>query len=252
MNDLAHRLSDYREQVTLRVLLLLNAHYAQQDRKLDLVQRSNQEVIEAISYNYNALSTKLRSLHNDKVVMENESKKADERHAEVLTTISTMRDGTLRTLVGSNLSADLSERLSHSNDLQTFRMYTPSLDDIGTKLKSLIRERHIVDVTEQVLDGLFFRSIDDRLENIQKAHEKTFEWLYGSPSSSHKPWDNFPQWLKTGSGCYWINGKAASGKSSLVKYIHQNLATKRLLHQWAASSQLVIGSCYFWRAGTPL
>jgi hypothetical protein len=67
-----------------------------------------------------------------------------------------------------------------------------------------------------------------------------------------KPWDNFSNWLKFGGGCYWINGKAGSGKSTLMKYLLQDSRTMEALRQWAGSSDLVIVTFFFWYAGTAL
>jgi hypothetical protein len=81
-------------------------------------------------------------------------------------------------------------------------------------------------IATQVLDLRFFRQITDRFEGIAEAHQQTFEWIYRNPISSHKPWDNFNQWLRSGTGCYWISGKAGSGKSTLSSTCENNFGRR--------------------------
>jgi hypothetical protein len=106
-------------------------------------------------------------------------------------------------------------------------------------------------IAKQILDLLLFRQISQRLELIADAHDKTFQWIYSDPVSSQKPWDNFKEWLEVGSGCYWICGKAGSGKSTLMKYIHQDYRTKRALRAWGGQDVLM-PSYFFYGLGTEL
>lgn len=73
-------------------------------------------------------------------------------------------------------------------------------------------------VSELILESLRFQTMDDRSEEIELAHQKTFGWVFAAPEQG-KPWADFPEWLSLGTGIYWINGKAASGKSTLMKYV---------------------------------
>ncbi|KAK5085131.1 hypothetical protein LTR70_008085 [Exophiala xenobiotica] len=81
-----------------------------------------------------------------------------------------------------------------------------------------------------------------RLNSIAESHTETFEWLFkdvgidaggdsldASQSVAYGldvKWDNFAEWLKSGEELYLIEGKAGSGKSTLMKFIynHQKLA----------------------------
>lgn len=107
-------------------------------------------------------------------------------------------------------------------------------------------------VLKKVLDCLYFRQMTDRLEEITLVHRKTFAWIFCNPSAEHKPWSNFVDWLEHGTGCYWIGGKAGSGKSTLMKYIHRDVRTRRALEIWAGKKRLVIPSFFFWNLGSSL
>ncbi|KAK0710649.1 hypothetical protein B0H67DRAFT_601622 [Lasiosphaeris hirsuta] len=54
------------------------------------------------------------------------------------------------------------------------------------------------------------------------------------------------------SGAYWIEGKAGSGKSTLMKYLLNRDETAQLLNQWAGDKELFTGSYFFWSMGTSL
>jgi hypothetical protein len=60
---------------------------------------------------------------------------------------------------------------------------------------------------------------------------------------------SFKRWLTSDDGVFWINGKAGSGKSTLMKFLANHWKTKALLRQWSGSGDLIIASFYFWSAG---
>ncbi|KAL3419726.1 hypothetical protein PVAG01_08224 [Phlyctema vagabunda] len=61
---------------------------------------------------------------------------------------------------------------------------------------------------------------------------------------------NLTHLIEHGTGFYWINGKAGSGKSTLMKYIQCQNATVEALKTWANGKELVVASFFFWRAGS--
>lgn len=99
-----------------------------------------------------------------------------------------------------------------------------------------------------VLDNLRFRQMKLREHEVSNAHHSTFKWIFDNEHS--ESWDDFAHWLRNGTGCYWINGKAASGKSTLMKYIVGNSRTATALRQWAGDSYLLTLSFFFWHSGT--
>ena len=104
-----------------------------------------------------------------------------------------------------------------------------------------------------ILTELHFQAEKERYENVTEAHTKTFGWIYhGEDSALVTRWDSFIKWLELGDGLYWINGKAGSGKSTLMKYISDNPRTRSLLSLWAGNSKLCTAHFYFWNLGTEL
>ena len=251
---LARRLSDFREQLTLRVLLLLNAQVPSQGSKLDA---SKNEIVEVVALNHDSLKAVIEGRYQtEKKKHRDERIRAEERHIETIAAILTTREGNSRTIVGlrgrPRSSSPLNPELS-----QTTNTYTQATDKgrghsgIGRR-PATFGTSGFEGITKRILEALHFRSINERLSTISKAHQRTFRWIYHEKVSQKSSWDDFPQWLTNGRGCYWINGKAGSGKSTLMKYILENQKTTDALMKWSNSSDLVVASFFFWYAGTPL
>ncbi|KAM7213976.1 Prion-inhibition and propagation domain containing protein [Rhypophila decipiens] len=103
---------------------------------------------------------------------------------------------------------------------------------------------------KRVLKTLWFRKIDDRRNFISPAHSQTLQWALRPPLDGQK-WADFPAWLRSGSGLYWVSGKAGCGKSTLMKHLYHHGTTKDYLSQWAGGSSLITGCFFFWYLGTP-
>jgi hypothetical protein len=117
-------------------------------------------------------------------------------------------------------------------------------------------------VGEDILESFRFQSITERFEEVAEAHRETFKWIFqkaeNGPHAVHAgpntKWSDFPNWLQQGTGLYWVNGKAASGKSTLMKYIRLHPGTHRYLTTWAGMTQqctpLYVAGFFFWMSGT--
>lgn len=102
------------------------------------------------------------------------------------------------------------------------------------------------------LQKLFwYRAMHDRRSSVTAAHSQTFEWaLQSSSLDTQSHWDDVCDWLEHGSGIYWISGKAGSGKSTLMKYLHGHPTTSQCLEAWAGSTRLTKASFFFFALGT--
>ncbi|KAI0521799.1 prion-inhibition and propagation-domain-containing protein [Xylaria bambusicola] len=115
----------------------------------------------------------------------------------------------------------------------------------------LLSDLHVQDI----LDAIWFRSLDHRRYAVKEAHQETFHWALERPEDSRSrnervKWDDLPSWLESGNGLYWISGKAGSGKSTLMKYLCQHHRTVELLSKWAGAIPLTVGSFFIWNFGT--
>ena len=259
IKNLSEKLRDFREQLTLRVLLLLNSHVSLQNQRLDALGDKNNDIIEVVSINGTVLQDLLKRQGDGFASrLDEEGKDAEQRHAETLAAILTTRGGISTTITAPDELFNKSIKQQASETLPTVTTYwgtaTDSTDDVQQLLPGFKTEsgQEIKTLVPRILDALHFRRIADRRATITKAYERTFQWIYSEPTVGDKPWDSFIQWLKHGKKCYWVNGKAGSGKSTLMRYISEDSRTIIALKEWAGSSQLLVGSFFFWNAGTSL
>jgi hypothetical protein len=77
-----------------------------------------------------------------------------------------------------------------------------------------VKERCGRKVQLAALQALRFKSMTYRHETIAEAHCRTFEWIFQDRDIEGNSWSKFSEWLESGSGIYWIKGKAGSGKST--------------------------------------
>lgn len=106
------------------------------------------------------------------------------------------------------------------------------------------------------LQSLRFDEIRRRWINVVSAHYKTFEWVFEDTASLEHGSTKigFKDWLLNRGGHYWFEGKAGSGKSTLMKFICGHPKTEEYLSAWASSAnkRLVTARFFFWHSGTAL
>jgi hypothetical protein len=102
-----------------------------------------------------------------------------------------------------------------------------------------------------ILEKLSYADLWDRRQAIHKAHESTFRWiLLKQPPMEKASWNSLVDWLQHGTGVYWINGKAGSGKSTLMRYIVDNPRTIKYLKEWSKRIPVSKESFFFWNGGS--
>jgi hypothetical protein len=122
-----------------------------------------------------------------------------------------------------------------------------TLGDFTNQLHQFVGEALESKKRVKILKSLHFKQIKERQSDIPVAHKNTFDWIFNLGSNI-----TFAHWLRYSDGIYWVAGKAGSGKSTLMKFIQGHPKTRKILQMWAGGQDLVIGTHYFWSAGTPL
>jgi hypothetical protein len=145
-----------------------------------------------------------------------------------------------RSAPGEILTGELSPRAENSKNATPER--TTPIQALADELK-LKQE-----VEASILENLRFSTMTDRLEEVSEAHQSTFKRIF-EPQKDNT-WSCFSSWLKSGDGVYWINGKAGSGKSALMRYIYHHPKTQQELSEWAGPTTLSRAGFFFWNTGT--
>ncbi|KAH7173882.1 uncharacterized protein B0J16DRAFT_406254 [Fusarium flagelliforme] len=123
------------------------------------------------------------------------------------------------------------------------------------------------------ISRLCYDTMQERELTIKDAHESTFRWIFEENDTT-----GFEHWLVTNEPLYWITGKPGSGKSTLMKYLHQTIRgsggnnkpsiassenpgstaqsygrCENHLRRWAGNKHgLTVASFHFWAIGSKL
>ncbi|KIW85631.1 hypothetical protein Z517_01023 [Fonsecaea pedrosoi CBS 271.37] len=117
------------------------------------------------------------------------------------------------------------------------------------------RQQVTEEAQNRMLISLYFVQWGDREAMISEAHKSTFAWIFGKDFASSLKETTFTDWLENDQpkqGLFYIRGKPGAGKSCLMRYLTRHSQLTTSLRKWAGSRRLLLASCFFWRAGTPL
>lgn len=92
--------------------------------------------------------------------------------------------------------------------------------------------------------------MNDRQQDIEKAHAKTFEChLEDMSDMSGTSNYSFLTWLRGPETLFWISGKAGSGKSTLMNYLYHHPKMRENLLHWASEETIVLAGYFFFERG---
>ncbi|ETS83590.1 hypothetical protein PFICI_05466 [Pestalotiopsis fici W106-1] len=120
-------------------------------------------------------------------------------------------------------------------------LVTPSLTAEEVQESSLL-----TDHMKWQVQHLSFAEIDDRESDIDDAYESTFEWIASNATIVTEAHNlTFATWIDSSYQGLFISGKAASGKSTLMKYLKETQETSIKASQWASDSPPIVFATYF-------
>lgn len=142
------------------------------------------------------------------------------------------------------------EANKHEHEVTRNLMNLQIGDTMQTLKTAQAQQRESRKQQEMFLESLRFDDINSRLNDVSDSNTKTLGWIFDDEIS--RPWDSFSDWLKHGQKVYWINGKAGSGKSTLMKFITKDERTNQALKTWSNERPFIILTFYFWLSGSKL
>ncbi len=119
-------------------------------------------------------------------------------------------------------------------------------------MDQIIRQQERERLEQHFLESLKFPDLIHGQKRIVDAHNETYQWIFDASGQKLGKWSNFVEWLQYGHGTYWINGKAGSGKSTLMNFVWQNQQTLDHLRAWAGTKSLLTPLFFFSVTGTQL
>ncbi|PNP80337.1 hypothetical protein FNYG_05936 [Fusarium nygamai] len=158
-----------------------------------------------------------------------------------------------------------------------------SIDQLRQELLEREKDRSFEKQYEQLLSSLLFPKMNSRKNGISNNHPGTFDWIFnrhnmegsnrGPSSEFDQPGDDgqisefihssdvdgcrcpenepgfdcFPGWLESNSKLFWVSGKPASGKSSLMKFLAFKRLTADHLNAWRPNVRVL--THFFWKPG---
>ncbi|KAK0639381.1 hypothetical protein B0T16DRAFT_243262 [Cercophora newfieldiana] len=85
---------------------------------------------------------------------------------------------------------------------------------------------------------------ESRLNQIDERAGHSFEWVFDRPSIG------LTSWLNSGSGVFWIRGRPGSGKSTMMKFLHNDPRTHEAMEKWSDLGSPIHASFFFHHRGT--
>jgi predicted nucleic acid-binding Zn-ribbon protein len=127
--------------------------------------------------------------------------------------------------------------------------------------------KHVFDNSshQAFLESLYFDDMFARQQSIMPQSDGTYDWaLSGTSPLEAQHWDikdiahdaelrgRLLKRLQDERPIFWVNGKAGSGKSSLMSFIESDVRAEAALKAWAPTRKLYMFSFFFWRPGSSL
>ncbi|KAI4685718.1 uncharacterized protein J4E88_003553 [Alternaria novae-zelandiae] len=246
IEGLIRRLEGYQQDLSLRLLALLNAktdvHSSEVTQRLDSLETASKRIVQILTFTQSSSG----SSASTRDLTRNPS--GNTRTEKVLRVILGLEDGTTLSVADQNLALAGQEDSAPSNSIErviTFR------DQSNTQLVENVSNEQFSPLSTKALAALHYRGLQSRFSDTAMAHHDTYEWIFKAPERDRR-WSDFTEWLSSDNSLYWISGKAGSGKSTLMKYICSHPETTQLLDLWRDGSTLLQASFFFWAAGRTL
>jgi ankyrin repeat protein len=105
-------------------------------------------------------------------------------------------------------------------DMQDIEYPSTKRRRVDSDTKNASHTLEVILTKQDVLDALEFDVMDDRFLGIKAAHTKTCKWILKTPE--YKNWLDAAR-TSTHGGLFWLKGKPGSGKSTMTKFVCQQL-----------------------------
>ncbi|KAF2994212.1 hypothetical protein E8E14_001000 [Neopestalotiopsis sp. 37M] len=228
---LKHDLAEAKDNLSFA--LMLSMQHSGTTKQIDLLRshdESERRVVDALRSTSSSLSAEIQALT-----------------VQLDSTSLSSVDDTLRDfqLYHKDALAGLSRKLDATLSQQ-------QTEGLAKRLSSLSNQDEVAQ--QRIIDSLTFPQIDERRNKIYRALRNTYEWVL-DPGQSQTQFDDLLSWANSPDGTdqvYWVHGKPGSGKSTLMRYLFDELDKDLHFHPWSEDGPLLKINYFFWAPGTPL
>lgn len=252
LDDLRQHIESYRSQLSLRMLGYINAKLdarnAAQNRNFDAIVDQNSQIVDILA------------IYQRQLAAVAGQEKATQ--SAIVEALGILKSGEMRSL---HVDEETQAQVEASRNRVKFHVgpevstYVLSMGDgvASSTGKHEAGRKSFDRIRQSIMGWLHFPEMQYRLESVKPSHQKTLDWVLGenteqTDEGSTSNWPNFATWLRSGSRCYWLRGKAGSGKSTLMKYLYQDERTTSHLRKWSEGRRLIMPGFFFWYLGTAL
>lgn len=112
--------------------------------------------------------------------------------------------------------------------------------------------QHPTDVTQRILNSLHHNGLEERQRQVREAQIGTYEWiLYPRRKEARR----FTDWLSSPTETrhiFWIHGKPGSGKSTMMRFIKDNVVVPGHFWPWSSDKPILRAEYFFWNPGSEM
>ncbi|KAK8096022.1 hypothetical protein PG999_014044 [Apiospora kogelbergensis] len=169
---------------------------------------------------------------------------------DIETKVNNLPDETKRSKKGKERTQEEIQRENQEFEVKRNRITTKlaSFRELEVATRAISESVEAARADQLILDRLRFDNIQARHRKIEKAHAKTFQWVFEEQTRGPR----LREWLETRNDVFWVYGKPGSGKSTFMKFLCGSRDTSSCLRRWAGEKLLVVAKFFFWNAGTTL
>jgi len=107
-------------------------------------------------------------------------------------------------------------------------------------------------IQQKILTSLSFPHMHERGQQISNTSPNTYQWMLQPLAKDFQQWDCFRTWIgesQVNHSIYWVHGKPGSGKSTIMKFLHDNLTLGDHMQAWANGQPVIKAQHFFWNSG---
>ncbi|KAI1214744.1 uncharacterized protein F4807DRAFT_7560 [Annulohypoxylon truncatum] len=153
-----------------------------------------------------------------------------------------------------SVHANHMDMVKFSTKDENYRKVLGYMEEIRDANTSGADPEMVESLSNEILRTLKSFMIGNRRQGIDDAYANTCSWIFESESQDNETTaesGQFLSWLQNDNPFFWVSGKAGCGKSTLMKYMHEDKRTEAALKDslWTEAKELILIGHFFYDRG---